>query len=155
MKGYGQAMMKLLKDFGLGATAAKLGLRFPEMASSMKALFPIFDVEYVIRRIIWKYGTLTGVTGNTAEVSTQLKAVFSNLIKPTTAMQKLIKKYGYANSQAMLEAEGFVGVLEILQKETGGSSDKMGELFSSTEALTAILALTGEQYDTFVSKVLK
>ena len=28
----------------------------------------------------------------------------------------------------------------------------MGELFSSTEALTAILALTGEQYDNFISK---
>nr|WP_233456969.1 hypothetical protein [Blautia producta] len=36
--------------------------------------------------------TLTGVTGNTAEVSTQLKAVFSNLMAPTTAMQGVIEK---------------------------------------------------------------
>lgn len=155
MKGYGQVNDETAKKISdLAFQTAKLGVTtFPEMASSMKALFPLSStLNMSLEELFGSMATLTGVTGNTAEVSTQLKAVFSNLIKPTTAMQKLIKKYGYANSQAMLEAEGFAGVLEILQKETGGSSDKMGELFSSTEALTAILALTGEQYDNFILK---
>ena len=97
--------------------------------------------------------TLTGVTGNTAEVSTQLKAVFSNLMAPTTAMQGVIEKYGYSSGQAMLESEGLAGMLKIVQNETGGQADKMAELFSSTEAVTAMTALTGSQFDTFNDKL--
>ncbi len=155
MKGYGQVNDETAKKISdLAFQTAKLGVTtFPEMASSMQALFPLSSTLNIsLEELFGNMATLTGVTGNTAEVSTQLKAVFSNLIKPTTAMQKLIEQYGYANAQAMLETEGFAGLLEILQKETGGSSDKMGELFSSTEALTAILALTGEQYDNFIAK---
>ncbi len=155
MKGYGQINAETAKKISdLAFQTAKLGeTTFPEMASSMQQLFPLSSTLNIsLEELYGNMATLTGVTGNTAEVSTQLKAVFSNLIKPTTAMQKLIEKYGYANAQAMLETEGFSGLLKVLQKETGGSSDKMGELFSSTEALTAILALTGEQYDTFISK---
>ena len=88
------------------------------MANSMKPLFPLSStLNMSLEELFGSMATLTGVTGNTAEVSTQLKAVFSNLIKPTTAMQKLIEKYGYSNSQAMLETKGFAGVLEILQKK--------------------------------------
>ncbi len=155
MKGYGQINAETAKKISdLAFQTAKLGVTtFPEMASSMQELFPLSSTLNIsLEELYGNMATLTGVTGNTAEVSTQLKAVFSNLIKPTTAMQKLIEKYGHANAQAMLETEGFSGLLKILQEETGGSSDKMGELFSSTEALTAILALTGEQYDTFIDK---
>lgn len=155
MKGYGQINDDTAKKISdLAFQTAKLGVTtFPEMASSMQALFPLSStLNMSLEELFGSMATLTGVTGNTAEVSTQLKAIFSNLIKPTTEMEKLIKEYGYSNSQAMLESEGFAGVLKILQDETGGSSDKMGELFSSTEALTAILALTGEQYDNFITK---
>ncbi len=155
MKGYGQINDDTAKKISdLAFQTAKLGVTtFPEMASSMQALFPLSStLNMSLEELFGSMATLTGVTGNTAEVSTQLKAIFSNLIKPTTEMDKLIKEYGYSNSQAMLESEGFECVLKILQDETGGSSDKMGELFSSTEALTAILALTGEQYDNFISK---
>lgn len=154
MKGYGQVNDETARKISdLAFQTDKLGVTtLPEMASSMQALFPLTSTLNIsLEELFGQMATLTGVTGNTAEVSTQLKAVFSNLIKPTTSMQKLMKKYGYANAQAMLETEGFAGLLEILQKETGGSSDKMGELFSSTEALIAILALSGEQYENFIS----
>lgn len=93
--------------------------------------------------------TLTGVTGNTAEVTTQMKGLFTGLLKPTDSMSKLMQKYGYQNGQAMIKSEGMSGVLKILQKETGGQSDKMAKLFSNSRALTAAIALTGSQYDTF------
>lgn len=154
MKGYGQINDETARKISdLAFQTDKLGVtNLPEMAKNMQALFPLTSTLNIsLEELFGSMATLTGVTGNTSEVSTQLKAVFSNLIKPTTKMQALLKKYGYANSQAMLESEGLAGILEILQKETGGSADKMGELFSSTEALIAILALTGEQYETFIS----
>nr|WP_026647748.1 phage tail tape measure protein [Blautia producta] len=44
-------------------------------------------------------------------------------------------------------------MLKIVQNETGGQADKMAELFSSTEAVTAMTALTGSQFDTFNDKL--
>lgn len=156
MKGYNSVNEKtaqLISD--LAFQTAKLGVTtFPEMAKSMQPLFPLSSsLNLSYEELFGTMATLTGVTGNTSEVSTQLKAVFSNLIKPTESMGNLIKKYGYENGQAMIEAEGFAGVLEILKEETGGQSDKLGELFSSTEALTAVTALTGAQCDTFKDKL--
>lgn len=158
MKGYGSINDETAQKISdLAFETAKLGVTtFPEMARSMQPLFPLASTLNVsLEELFGVMATGTGVVGNTSEVSTQLKAVFSNLIKPTTEMAKVMEKYGYANGQAMIKAEGFSGVLKILQKETGGQSDKMGKLFSSTEALTLVTALTGEQYSTFVEKTGK
>lgn len=155
MKGYNQVNEETAKQISdLAFQTAKLGVTtFPEMASSMKPLFPLSSTLNIsMQELFGSMATLTGVTGNTAEVSTQMKAVFSNLIKPTGDMDKLIKKYGYSNGQAMIKAKGLTGVLQILQKETGGQSDKLGKLFSSTEALTAVTALTGTQFNNFKDK---
>ena len=155
MKGYGKVNDETAKKISdLAFQTAKLGVTtFPEMASSMQPLFPLSNsLNISLEELFGSMATLTGVTGNTSEVSTQLKAVFSNLMKPTKDMEKLIKKYGFANSQAMLKSKGLGGVLKILQKETGGQADKLGKLFSSTEAVTALTALTGENFKDFTSK---
>lgn len=155
MKGYNSISKETAQTISdLAFNTAKLGVTtFPEMAKSMQPLFPLSSsLNLTMVDLFTNMATLTGVTGNTAEVSTQLKAVFSNLLKPTGEMEKMIKKYGYSNAQAMIKTEGFTGVLEILRKETGGSADKLGKLFSSTEALTAMTALCGVQYDTFIEK---
>ena len=156
MKGYGQVNDETAQKISdLAFQTAKLGVTtFPEMATSMQPLFPLassLNVSY--EELFGTMATLTGVTGNTSEVSTQLKAVFTGLMKPTKAMSGLLEEYGYANGQAMIEAEGFDGVLRILQEATGGQSDKLAELFGSTEALTAMTALTGDQFDVFGEKL--
>lgn len=156
MKGYNSVNKEtagLISD--LAFQTAKLGVTtFPEMAKSMQPLFPLAgSLGMSYEELFGVMATGTGVTGNTAEVSTQLKAVLSNLMKPTKSMASLMEKYGYSNAQAMIESEGLTGVLSILQEETGGQSDKMAELFSSTEALTLMTALTGAQFDTFKSKL--
>lgn len=156
MKGYGSVNDETAQKISdLAFMTAKLGVTtFPEMAKSMQPLFPLSSsLGISLEELFGTMATGTGVTGNTAEVSTQLKAVLSNLMKPTEAMQGLIEKYGYSNATAMIESEGLSGVLKILQDETGGQSDKMAELFSSTEALTLMTALTGAQFDTFNEKL--
>lgn len=156
MKGYGSVNDETAQKISdLAFMTAKLGVTtFPEMAKSMQPLFPLSSsLGISLEELFGTMATGTGVTGNTAEVSTQLKAVLSNLMKPTEAMQGLIEKYGYANASAMIESEGLSGVLKILQGETGGQSDKLAELFSSTEALTLMTALTGAQFDTFNEKL--
>lgn len=156
MKGYNDVSNETAQKISdLAFQTAKLGVTtFPEMAKSMQPLFPLANsLNLSYEELFGSMATLTGVTGNTAEVSTQLKAVFSNLMAPTTAMQGVIEKYGYSSGQAMLESEGLAGMLKIVQNETGGQADKMAELFSSTEAVTAMTALTGSQFDTFNDKL--
>lgn len=156
MKGYNQVDGETAKKISdLAFQTAKLGVTtFPEMAKSMQPLFPLansLNISY--EELFGTMATLTGVTGNTAEVSTQMKAVFTALMKPTGDMQALIEKYGYSNGQAMIESEGLTGVLSILKNETGGQSDKLGKLIGSTEAITAVTALSGSQFDTFKDKL--
>lgn len=156
MKGYNQINAETAQKISdLAFQTAKLGVTtFPEMAKSMQPLFPLsnsLNISY--EELFGTMATLTGVTGNTAEVSTQLKAVMSGLMQPTAAMSGLLEKYGYTNGAAMIESEGLAGVLGILQTETGGQSDKLAELFGSIEAVTAITALTGSQFDTFIEKL--
>ncbi|WP_039227486.1 phage tail tape measure protein [Clostridium novyi] len=155
MKGYGSVSNETAKKISdLAFQTAKLGVTtFPEMAKSMQPLFPLAkSLNFSYEELFGSMATLTGVTGNTSEVSTQLKAVFSNLMKPTKDMSNLIKKYGFSNAQAMIKSKGLTGVMQILQKETGGSADKMGKLFSSTEAVTALTALTGANFKDLVNK---
>lgn len=156
MKGYNSVNNETAQKISdLAFQTQKLGVTtFPEMAKSMQPLFPLsssLSISY--EELFGSMATLTGVTGNTAEVSTQLKAVFSNLMKPTSDMQAMIEKYGYSSGQAMIESEGLSGVLKIIQDETGGQADKMASLFSSTEAVTAMTALTGAQFDNFNTKL--
>lgn len=156
MKGYNSVSGETAQKISdLAFQTAKLGVTtFPEMARSMQPLFPLASsVGLSFEELFGVMATGTGVTGNTSEVSTQLKAVLSNLMKPTKQMKSLMKEYGYENGQAMIESEGLTGVLKILQEATGGQSDKMAELFSSTEALTLMTALTGTQFDTFGDKL--
>lgn len=156
MKGYNQVSGETAQKISdLAFQTAKLGVTtFPEMAKSMQPLFPLASsLNLSYEELFGSMATLTGVTGNTAEVSTQLKAVFSNLMAPTESMQQLIEKYGYSSGQAMLESEGLAGMLQIVKNETGGQADKMAALFSSTEAVTAMTALTGAQFDVFGQKL--
>ena len=158
MKGYDSVNVKTAQSISdMAFQTQKLGVTtYKELASSMQPLFPLgksLNVSY--QELFGSMATLTGVTGNTAEVTTQMKGLFTGLLKPTESMGKLMKKYGYENGQAMIKAEGMQGVLKILQKETGGQSNKMAQLFSNSRALTAALALTGSQYETFKEKTAK
>lgn len=158
MKGYDSVNTKTAQSISdMAFQTQKLGVTtYKELAASMQPLFPLgnsLNVSY--KELFGSMATLTGVTGNTAEVTTQMKGLFTGLLKPTDSMGKLMKKYGYENGQAMIKSEGMSGVLKILKKETGGQSDKMAKLFSNSRALTAALALTGAQYDTFREKTAK
>lgn len=155
MKGYNQINEETANKISdLAFETAKLGVTtFPEMAQSMKPLFPLANsLNIGLEELFGVMATGTGVTGNTAEVTTQYKAVLSNLMKPTKDMTDLLKKHNYASAEALIEQKGFAGVIELVKEETGGASNKMAGLFSSTEALTLMTALCGSQFDTLKEK---
>lgn len=96
--------------------------------------------------------TLTGVTGGTAEVSTQLKATIQGFMQPTAAMTSALKKMGYENGQVAIESLGLQGALDALKESVNGDELAFAGMFSSVEAKTAVLALAGAQSEDFTNK---
>lgn len=158
MKGYNDvSAASAQKTSDLAFLTNKLGqTTFPELAASMGNVVPIASTLGVKQEELFGImATLTGVTGNTAEVSTQLKAAMSNLLKPNKDLLLIYEDLNVEGAVQLIQQEGLVGAMRILQKETGGSTAKFGKLFKSTEALNAVFALTGSQADVFDEKFTK
>lgn len=104
------------------------------------------------------FATLTGVTGNTAEVSTQLAAVFTALIKPSSEATKMAQQMGIEfNAAAIKSAGGFRQFLTQLDASVKGYAQSSGmlskevyaKLFGSAESLRALGPLTTQLKDKF------
>ncbi len=87
---------------------------------------------------------ITKTAGSTAEAATELEGVFTGLMKPTEQMSTTIKEMGFATAEAAIEELGFVEVLRRLDEATGGSSEKLGELFGRKQAILGVSKLTAE-----------
>ncbi len=108
------------------------------------------------------FATTTGVTGNTAEVSTQLGAVLNSLIKPTAEATKAADAMGIQFDAASIKAAGgfenFLTQLDESVQAYATSSGQLsqtiyGQLFGSAEALRLLGSLTGEQKDKFSQNI--
>lgn len=129
---------------------------FPELARSMQQVTSLSkELGVSQEELFGAYATLTGVTGGAAEVQTQLKAVYTALLKPSENMEKAIQKQGYASGYSMIKTLGFAGTINALKSATNGSEEQMLGLFNNVRAMPAIMALTGAQADTFAIKLDK
>ena len=126
---------------------------FPELASSMGKVIPLAGALKVEQeQLFGAMATLTGVTGNTAEVSTQLRGVMQGLLKPSEGMSAALKKIGYESGGAAIESLGLQGTLDALKGSVKGNDTELLKMFGSVEAGGAVLALTGAQADNFTAK---
>lgn len=154
-KGYGDTSGEAWsKASDLAFQTVKLGqTSFPELAASMGKVVPIASALNISQEELFgSFATLTGVTGSTAEVSTQLKSVFSGLMTPSTALSAKISELGYESANAMLDQLGLIGTLDRLSAACGDDKQAVAKLFSSVEAQTAVLALAGSQTENWVQK---
>lgn len=154
-KGYGDISAEAVqKAADLSFATVRLGqTSFPELASSIGKVVPLASALGVQQEELYgTFATLTGVTGSTAEVATQYKAVLSGLMSPSKNMDAALSKLGYSTADAAIQSLGFQGTLEALMGTVGGDTQAMAKLFSSVEAQTAILALCGEQSSTYAEK---
>ena len=154
-KGYGDTSGKAWsKASDLAFQTVKLGqTSFPELASSMGKVVPIASALNISQEELFgSFATLTGVTGSTAEVATQMKSVFAGLMTPSKALSEKIGELGYESANAMLDQLGLIGTLDKLTAACGDDKQAVAKLFSSVEAQTAILALAGAQTENWVQK---
>ena len=154
-KGYGDTSAEAVqKAADLSFATVRLGqTTFPELAAAMGKVIPLASTLGVEQeQLFGAMATLTGVTGSTAEVGTQLKATMQGFLSPSKNMSAALQSMGYESGQALLESEGLQGALEALKKSVGGNELAFAGLFSSVEAQTAVLAMAGTQAENLTSK---
>lgn len=154
-KGYGDTSAQAVqKASDLAFMTVKLGqTSFPELASSMGAVVPLASTMKVSQEELFgAMATLTGVTGSTSEVTTQLKATMQGFMSPSKEMSAALKKMGYSSGAAALESEGLGSILNKLKDSVKGDEVAFASMFSSVEAKNAVLALAGTQAENFTSK---
>lgn len=115
-----------------------------------------------IDELMATFSTLTGVSGNTAEVSTQLAAIFTALVKPSSEASEMAQQMGIQFDAAAIKAAGglsqFLTSLDKSVKQYAKSSGMLeqevyGKLFGSAESLRAITPLTNQLADKFRENV--
>ena len=155
-KGYGDVSAEAQQKVSdLAFATVRMGsTTFPELAASMGKVVPLSKALNISQEELFgTMATLTGVTGNTAEVVTQLRAVYGAFLTPSEKMRKLAKDQHYESSIQMVKTLGLSKAIKLLVKETKGDEQALAKLITREEGLTAALALTGGQAETFARKV--
>ena len=153
-KGYGdtsEAAVQHVADLAL--QTVKMGqTTFPELAASMGKVTPIAAALGVTQEELFaQMATLTGVTGGAAEVSTQLRAVYQSILKPTTDMGDAM-----AQVARSLENEGRLAGGPLVDAWRAASDAHMkaaGPVIGMVQQLQALDTTTKEGAD--AAKVLE
>lgn len=165
----------LIKNYGLewGAAAdiqdkiqltAKNGVTsFEQLARALPSVAGnAATLGVSIDELMGTFATLTGVSGNTAEVSTQLGAIFTALVKPSSEAAEMAAKMGIRFDAAAIKAAGgFQNFLSRLNDSVKSyaqangvlEQEVYGKLFGSAEAIRALIPLQGELADKFTANV--
>ena len=88
--------------------------------------------------------TLTAKGVGTEEAITQVKGVITSIISPSKEAADAAKALGLNFSLTELNSKGFSTLLSEIMTKTGGSKEKMVELFSEVRAMNGVLQLTGD-----------
>lgn len=165
----------IIKNYGLGWSEAasiqdKLQLTakngvttFEQLAEALPSVAgSASQLGISIDELMAVFATTTGVTGNTAEVSTQLGAVLKSLVKPSSEAAKAAEEMGIKfDAAAVKEAGGLDSFLKALDQsvndyasKTGKMSETIyGQLFGSVRGLRLLTSLTGEQAQKFTENI--
>ncbi len=165
----------LIKNYGLEWSAAgeiqdkiqmtaKNGVTsFEQMAQALpRVAGNAATLGVTVDELMGTFATLTGVSGNTAEVSTQLAAVFTALVKPTSEATEMAEAMGVQFDAAAIKAAGgmqnFLANLDSTVQSYAAANGMLaqeiyGKLFGSAEALRALIPLNGELAEKFSENV--
>ena len=155
-KGYGDTSLEAQKKvFDLAFTTNRLGkTTFPELAASLGKVIPLAENLKVSQEELFAVmATATGVTGNTAEVATLLRAAISGLNKPTKDMSALFESLGVSSGKALVAQHGLKGALDLVVDAAEKSGQPIANLIAREEGQILALALAGAQSDVFSSKM--
>ncbi len=122
-----------------------------ELASSMGIIIPMASNYNVkLDQIAAAYATMTKQGVKTERATTFLRAVFTELEKPTSTVAEILeKKTKKSFAQLMGEGKSLSDVLRILYNSVGKSSEKFQRLFGNVRATQAVASLVNDDFKLF------
>jgi len=162
-KGYNDTTKESLKRTSdLAFQTVKLGVTtFPELAASMGRVVPLAaSLNTSQEELFGTMATLTGVTGNTSEVVTQLSSLYSDFLKPSEKMQNSLalinkenKEYNFQSVSMMVKTLGLQKSLALLGDTVDNDSDALAKMFKRKEGLLAAIPLLTTQSENYTNKL--
>jgi len=127
-------------------TAQKYGkTTVSELSTQIGVAVPIaYQLGITYQELLSAVATLTLSGISTSESVTYLKAAMSNLLKPTAEAEKVLRKYNIPLGTTEVKAAGFSKTLEQLNNLFIKNPDAVSRAITSTEAITAVSALSGK-----------
>lgn len=135
--GYVSDIMFATVDRGVGS--------FEELVSSLSNVTPTAAAMNIsFNDISAAIATMSKQGFTFSESTVSLNGALTELLKPSTELEAVIKKLGYSSGQAMVDALGLGGTMQALRDATGGTAEGMANLFGNVRSMRAAFALTGD-----------
>lgn len=158
-KGYGDTSATAMQKVSdLAFTTIKLGqTSMPELASSIQRVTALSNTLGVSQEELFAvFSSSTGVIGGAAEVSTQLAAVYNELMKPSSELTKVFSELGVASGTELVEKfGGLTGALNQIKTVADATDKPINTLFGSVEAGRIALYATGAGAEKLASDLEK
>ena len=123
---------ELAQDIGrVAPLAANAGVSFQELFAIIGAL------------------TLQGL--KTSESISFLRAAITGLLRPTDELNKVFADAGFASAEAAVPVIGLQQAFALVVDAVGGSTSKLQELIGTSEGVSAILGVTGDNAGRFAN----
>jgi len=127
---------------------------FPELAASIQKVTSLSSELGVSQEELFSvFATLTGVTGDAAEVSTQYRAILASLMRPTATLAKLYKELGVESGKGAVEQFGFGQTISLIVETAKKSDIPLQSFIRRINGIVGAQALAGAQADTFIAKL--
>ncbi len=155
-KSYGNTSAEAVQKVSdLAFQTVKLGqTTFPELAQSIGRVTPLAaELNVTQEELFGTMATFTGVTGQAAEVSTQLRGVLQALLSPTDKMKALYRELGVESGKVLIEQRGLRGAIQAIVDTAKSGGRDLKDYIGSIEGQTLALSAAGGQSETFAQKL--
>lgn len=152
MNAYGSQVLSATDATDVMVAAVREGkLEASELAASMGRVLPIASAMGVnFGEVGAAFAALSRTGTNAAEAATQVRGIFSSLLKPTTDAEAALSEMGLSSAELRrsLKEDGLLATLEILKANFEGNDTAAQRVFGNVRALSGIMDLLGSNVET-------
>jgi TP901 family phage tail tape measure protein len=146
LNGYGLSIdnaSRLSDQFSITVRDGKISVA--ELSSQLSNVTPLAAAAGVgYDQVGAAIAVLTAQGYQAGPAITGIKQILEGVVKPTQQAADYAASLGLQFNATALQSKGLQGVLIDVQAATGGNVEKMAQLFTTSEGLTAALALSGK-----------
>jgi len=152
MNAYGSDTLSASQATDVLTSAVREGkLEASELAGAMGAVLPVAsNMGVQFHEVGAAFAAMSRTGTNAAHASTQLTAILSGLLKPTSDAEKALNEMGLSSSglKQQIEDEGLLSTLNTLKTRFDTNSDAAARVFPNIRALKGVLDLLGSGVET-------